>query len=57
MDMLADGEYVEFTADGPTFVLDPDTFYDGLDTSHADPADLPCAGILRAIVCCRAACE
>lgn len=56
MDALADGEYVEFTADGPVFVLDPDTFYDGLDTSHADPADLPCAGILRAIACCRADC-
>jgi hypothetical protein len=57
MDMLADGEYVEITADGPVFVLDPDTFYDGLDPSHADPTDLPCAGIARALLCCNAACE
>lgn len=56
MDALADGEWVEFTADGIVYHLDPDTFYDGLDTTHADPTALPCAATTRAILCCNAAC-
>lgn len=55
-DTLADGEYLEIGMDGPTFVLDPDTFYDGLDPSHADPAAMPCTGIARALLCCNPAC-
>lgn len=56
MDTLADGEWVDFTADGLVYNLDPDTFYDGLDASHADPMALPCAGTNRAILCCNAPC-
>ncbi len=55
-DTLADGEYVEVGADGPAFVLDADTFYDGLDPSHADPAAMPCTGIARALLCCNPDC-
>ncbi|HWB78920.1 MAG TPA: hypothetical protein VG755_28355 [Nannocystaceae bacterium] len=56
MDTLADGEWVDFTADGLVYNLDPDTFYDGLDASHADPMALPCAGTNRAVLCCNAPC-
>jgi hypothetical protein len=56
MDMLADGEWADFTADGIVYNLDPDTFYDGLDASHADPMALPCAATNRAVLCCHAAC-
>jgi hypothetical protein len=56
VDTLADGEWVDFTEAGLVYHLDPDTFYDGLDGSHADPAALPCAATTRAILCCNAAC-
>ena len=56
MDTLADGEWADFTADGIVYNLDPDTFYDGLDGSHADPMALPCAATNRAVLCCNAAC-
>lgn len=56
MDTLADGEWVDFTEDGLVYNLDPDTFYDGLDASHADPMALPCAGTNRAVLCCNAEC-
>lgn len=49
---LADGEWAEITADGLVFNLDPDTFYDGLDSSHTDPALFPCMGVARGILCC-----
>jgi hypothetical protein len=55
-DTLADGEYLEVGADGPVFVLDVDTFYDGLDPSHADPTAMPCIGIARALLCCNPVC-
>lgn len=55
-DTLADGEWAEFTEDGLVYHLDPDTFYDGLDASHADPMTLPCAMTARAVLCCNAAC-
>jgi hypothetical protein len=51
-DDFADGEFFEVTGDGIVFHLDPDTFYDGIDTTHADPASLPCAAVTRAIACC-----
>jgi len=53
---LADGEWAELTADGVVFNLDPDTFYDGLDSSHTDPIAFPCMGISRAILCCHPTC-
>lgn len=38
----------------PTYELDADTFFDGIDTSHAAPGALPCGGITRSILCCTA---
>jgi hypothetical protein len=53
---LADGEWAEVAADGIVFHLDPDTFYDGLDSSHTDPLAFPCMGVTRALLCCNAPC-
>ncbi len=53
---LADGEWVELTADGLVYRLDADTFYDGLDASHTDPVALPCIDVARSVLCCNAAC-
>lgn len=55
---LADGEYITFDALGmPTYHFDPDTFFDGTDTSHATPGDLECGGATRAILCCYPSCS
>jgi hypothetical protein len=52
---VSDGEYVSFDAEGvPTWHLDGDTFYDGIDTTHAIPGDLDCGGATRSIFCCSA---
>ncbi|MFO0632186.1 MAG: hypothetical protein U0168_04975 [Nannocystaceae bacterium] len=54
--MFADGEWVDFGVADIIYHLDPDTFYDGLDSSHTDPVERPCAMVLRAVLCCNAAC-
>lgn len=54
--LLADGEYLELTAEGPVFHLDADSFYDGIDGSHAQPNELQCGETLRAIPCCNVTC-
>lgn len=54
--MFADGEWLEFTAQGVVYHLDADTFYDGLDSSHTDAMSLPCANIMRSVLCCNTAC-
>lgn len=51
---LADGEYLEVTADGIVFHLDADTFYDGQDGSHAAVGMLDCGSVTRTIPCCNA---
>lgn len=52
---VADGEYVVFGAGGvPTYHLDSDTFYDGVDLSHTASGDLDCGGEVRALLCCSA---
>lgn len=54
---ISDGEYTTFDAAGvPTYHLDNDTFYDGVDTTHTIAGDLQCGGIMRAILCCYPAC-
>lgn len=53
---LSDGEYLEMTAEGPVFNLDSDTFYDGLDPSHAAPGVLECGGVMRGVPCCNPDC-
>lgn len=52
---LADGEWIEFGAAVRVHRLDPDTFYDGVDSSHTDPLLFPC-GSPRAVLCCNPAC-
>lgn len=55
---IGDGEYLTFDAVGvPTYHLDNDTIYDGVDNSHTNPADLQCGGTMRSILCCFQACE
>lgn len=55
---ISDGEFVSFDAVGiPTYHLDNDTFYDGVDTSHAQPGQLQCNGETRAILCCYPVCN
>lgn len=54
--MFADGEWVDFGVADIVYHLDPDTFYDGLDSSHTDPVERPCAMVLRAVLCCNAGC-
>jgi hypothetical protein len=53
---LADGEWVEFAADGLVYHLDPDTFYDGLDGSHTDALAFPCMAVARSLLCCNPTC-
>ena len=54
---LADGEYLEIAAGGAVvYHLDPDTFYDGMDTTHVIVGDLDCGGVQRAILCCAPEC-
>lgn len=54
---ISDGEYVTFDMVGnPTYHLDNDTFYDGVDTTHTIPNDLQCNGAMRAILCCFPVC-
>jgi hypothetical protein len=53
---LADGEYITFDAAGvPTYHFDSDTFFDGVDTTRAQPGLLQCGFEMRAILCCHAA--
>lgn len=55
---ISDGEFVSFDQTGiPTYHLDNDTFFDGVDTSHAQVGQLQCNGEVRAILCCYPACE
>lgn len=55
---ISDGEYVTFDANvNPTFHLDNDTFYDGVDTTHQIAGDLQCGGTIRAIICCFPSCN
>jgi hypothetical protein len=50
---ISDGEYATFDMVGiPTYHLDNDTFYDGVDITHANPTDLQCGGMIRDILCC-----
>jgi hypothetical protein len=50
---LADGEYATFDATGvPTYHLDSDAVFDGIDTTHAAPGDLQCGGVTRDLPCC-----
>lgn len=50
---IADGEYITFDVLGvPTYHIDNDTFYDGIDTTHQIQGDLQCGGEVRNIMCC-----
>ena len=54
---IADGEFVEFPGGGAvTYNFDNDTFYDGVDTTHAQPGLLECGTQMRAILCCNPPC-
>lgn len=54
---ISDGEYVTFDMVGiPTYHLDNDTFYDGVDTTHTIIGDLQCGGMMRALLCCYPTC-
>lgn len=54
---ISDGEYVTFDQVGvPTYHLDGDTFYNGVDTSHTITGDLQCGGQMRALFCCFPTC-
>lgn len=54
---ISDGEYATFDMVGtPTYHLDNDTFYDGVDTTHVIAGDYQCGGVMRAILCCYPAC-
>lgn len=54
---IADGEFAEFTGGGAVnYNLDNDTFYDGVDTTHAQPGVLECGTQMRAILCCYPPC-
>lgn len=53
---ISDGEYASFEAVGvPTYHLDSDMYFDGVDTTHAQPG-LNCGGETRGILCCFPAC-
>jgi len=50
---ISDGEYATFDVVGvPTYHLDNDTFFDGVDTTHTIAGDLQCGGEMRNIMCC-----
>lgn len=54
---ISDGEYSTFDQPGiPTYHLDNDTKFDGVDQSHTIAGDLDCGGVMRAIPCCYPAC-
>lgn len=54
---ISDGEYSTFDQPGiPTYHLDNDTKFDGVDQSHTIAGDLDCGGVMRAIPCCFPAC-
>lgn len=54
---ISDGEYTTFDMVGiPSYHLDNDTFYDGVDTTHTIGGDLQCGGVMRAILCCYPTC-
>lgn len=54
---ISDGEYITFDMVGtPSYHLDNDTFYDGMDTTHTITGDLQCGGMSRAILCCFPTC-
>lgn len=54
---ISDGEFASFDMVGtPTYHLDNDTFYDGIDTTHTIAGDLQCGGVMRAILCCYPTC-
>jgi len=54
---ISDGEYLEMGAGGvPTYFLDGDTFYDGVDTTHTQPGMLECGSQMRSILCCNPPC-
>src|SRR5262249_4016631 len=47
---ISDGEYSTFDQVGqPTYHLDNDTFFDGVDTTHTIVGDLQCGGKTRSI--------
>jgi len=55
---ISDGEYFTFdTAGVPTPHYDNDTFFDGVDTSHQQPGQLQCGGVMRSILCCSPSCK
>lgn len=55
---IADGEYATFLTLGqPTYHLDTDTVFDNIPGAHNDPADMPCNGVTRAIMCCYTKCN
>ena len=50
---ISDGEYAEVTLPSDlTFSLDNDSFFDGVDNTHALAGLLQCGGETRAIPCC-----
>lgn len=54
---ISDGEFSTFDQVGvPTYHLDNDTFFNGVDTTHTITGDLQCGGEMRAILCCYPAC-
>jgi hypothetical protein len=54
---ISDGEYLEMAAGGvATYFLDNDTFYDGVDTTHAQAGALQCGTQMRSILCCNPLC-
>jgi hypothetical protein len=54
---ISDGEYATFeTVGNPSYHLDNDTFYDGVDTTHTQSGELQCGGQMRAILCCFPTC-
>ena len=55
---ISDGEFVDFPGGGAVnYNLDADTFYDGVDTTHAQPGLLECGSQMRAILCCNPICD
>jgi cysteine-rich repeat protein len=57
---ISDGEYATLTHDGTSaaavFMLDHDTFYDGMNTGHTIANDLQCNDTARRIPCCYPKC-
>lgn len=54
---ISDGEFVTFDMVGiPSYHLDNDTFYDGVDTTHTVAGQMQCGSESRAILCCFPSC-